>query len=752
MNFGVDLFWPGYLVALVASAAVIAHVLAYARTSKPVRRPLKWLLLLIRLGAVGVLMFVLWRPAAESRQMLTRKARLALLVDVSKSMSIGDEETAAGGNCSRLARASGIFTALAPQWREITQSYEVMPYSFSKEALALPAAPEAFGTAAALPERADGPVTALGDALQEVTRGVPAPEAVLLISDGLSNSGVDPLDAAVPAGMKIHSISVGRQQPTESTRDAAATGIFAPAEAFVSSDVTVVGSFSMTGLEGRAVKVTFLVDGQEAGTKEIKADRREALVEAKFGFKPDKTGPVRLEVRSEALPDEIVAENNYAATYMDVKKGRLKVLYAEGTFRWEAKFLRLALESAGDIDLRLVVTKGEGDVSLAKGLEEEWDVLVVGDVPAAAFPEDKLPAVLDCVSAGRGVVFLGGANAFGRGGYAGTPLAAVIPFTVSSDEGLDRKPYRVSARPRGPYAQLAALDEAGGYDLWEKLPPLLSVNLVGAERAGATVLLEGLPVMLDAATGEFPADYSRAAAPVLAVEDYGRGRTAAMTGDGTWQWATGAGLTGTQERDRAAAIHRRFWRQLVFWLAKREERGGVTLKATLAKHRVEVGKGVEMEAALLDSDLKPLSDAEVTAQITSGEKKYTSRFWLEGKAYKGEFKPPESGDYKVNVTAVRSGGEVAEAATAFVACATDVELATLVSKPATLAALAKATGGAFAPAEGAGEVFSEIAKLAKLTQYSRLDRRELWSTWWYAALAVALLSFEWGLRKYAGLV
>ena len=84
------------------------------------------------------------------------------------------------------------------------------------------------------------------------SRNAPAPEVILVISDGLSNSGVDPIDSAAPGGSAIYAIGVGKDSATDSTRDVAATGIHAPPDAFVGSDVTVVATFAAAGLEGRS--------------------------------------------------------------------------------------------------------------------------------------------------------------------------------------------------------------------------------------------------------------------------------------------------------------------------------------------------------------------------------------------------------------------------------------------------------------------------------------------------------------------
>jgi len=754
MHFGVDLFWPALVAVAFAAAAIIAHVVAYRQTSKPIAPAAKLMLLSTRIAAVAVLVFVLWRPAAEKSETLSRKQRLALLVDASKSMSINDEESGTPPSpMSRTARAANAFSNAGALWRSIADSYEVSAYSFAGGITPLAAAPGDILSKPLLGTIPDGPLTALGDAIQEASRAAAAPEVILVVSDGISNSGIDPVDAALPGGAAIYTISVGRSDPSPATRDVAATGIFAPPDVFVSSEANAVGTFLVTGLKGAAAKVHLLVDGREAGSKDIAADRQEAVVEAEFKFRPEKAGPVRLEMRADPLPGEIIAANNSIATYVDVKKGRMKVLYIEGTFRWEAKFIRLALESARDVDLRLVLPKGDGDAAVASAIQDEWDVLIIGDLPSSAMAPADMDAVAKAVAEkGKGLLFLGGANAFGRGGWAATPLAALAPFEMKESEGLDTGLFGISARPEGPYAGIVGLGEGSGATVWETLPPVLSANRVGAPKPGASVLLMGLPVVLNQETGAVSGDPSRTAAPVLAVEDYGKGRTAAVTAEGTWRWATGAGMEGSAARDAAARLHRRFWRQLAFWLARREERGGFTVALSLPRHRVEVGRRLEMEARLFDPDLRPLADGALSADVSGGGKSVTREFWLEGGVYKTDFKPPAAGDYTVRVTARRGGKAVAEAVTAFVAEADDVEFATFVARPALLEAIARSTGGAYAPAAEAARVLSEVQKRAKLTEYVRLDRRELWSSYWYLAVVLGLLTLEWITRKLLGLV
>jgi hypothetical protein len=754
MRLGVDLFWPAYLAAAFVAAAMAAHVFAYRRTPRPIARGEKRLLLVARLAALGLMLFVLWRPAAESEARLTRKARLALLVDTSRSMSIGDEEMGIPpAAVSRLGRASGVFSENKDLWKKILDAYEVTTYSFSKGLAAMPGTPDGLGDKPGFGVAADGAVTAIGDAIRDSARSVNAPEALIIMSDGLNNAGIDPIDAAPAGSAPVYAISVGRAEASASTRDAAVTQVLAQPEAFVSSDVPVVAELALTGLANRTIRVVFRVDGNEVDSREVSTPRDQATQEARFSFKGVKTGPARLEVLAEPLADEIVASNNSAATYVDVKSGKMRILYLEGTFRWETKFIRAALQSAKDIDVRFLMPKAPDDETTAKALADEWDVLIIGDLPASSIPSKAFDAITDAVSTkGKGILFLGGNSAFGKGGYAATPLKDLVPFEISANETVDRGSYTLSPKPVGPSTSMIAVGPDNSTDVWATLAPLMSLNLVGAPKPGAAVLLEGEPVVRDGDSGSLSPDTARKPAPVLAIEELGKGRSAAVTGEGTWQWVTGAGITDPAARDASAEAHRRFWRQLAFWLARREERGEIMVNLSLPRHRVDLGEKVEIDAQLVDPELKPLTDAALTAEIASQGKTTAKKLWLEGDHYRVDFEPPASGDYDVKVTAERGGAKVAERTSAFVVAGTDVEFMTLVSRPSLLEGLARATGGRYAQAANAKDVFADIIDRAKSTNYQKLVRRELWSSYWYFGLIMGLLALEWGLRKKYGLV
>ena len=80
------------------------------------------------------------------------------------------------------------------------------------------------------------------------------------------------------------------------------------------------------------------------------------------------------------------------------------------------------------------------------------------------------------------------------------------------------------------------------------------MTILGTPKPGATVLA------VRGDTGD----------PVLVSEDYGEGRTLAFAGDTTHLWQR-LGLPRSRE---GVESHAHFWKQVVFWLAKRDKSEG----------------------------------------------------------------------------------------------------------------------------------------------------------------------------------
>ena len=149
---------------------------------------------------------------------------------------------------------------------------------------------------------------------------------------------------------------------------------------------------------------------------------------------------------------------------------------------------------------------------------------------------------------GGGVLFTAGRFALNDGGYANTPMAEMMPLRLRNEKTFvaqfrRRQPDRSGPRkPHLPHLRKAAMrtSRAG-----RRCRKLANYAVMGAPKPGAVVLMNVTEA------GHHPS-------PLLAIENYGHGRTAILATEGTWRWK--------MLQDHTDMTDFTFWKQLMRWL------------------------------------------------------------------------------------------------------------------------------------------------------------------------------------------
>ncbi len=272
----------------------------------------------------------------------------------------------------------------------------------------------------------------------------------------------------------------------------------------------------------------------------------------------------------------------------------------------------------------------------------KYDAYILGDVDSTAFAGDELAKLAECVNRGAGLIMLGGFQTFGPGGYDDTPLAKVLPVGMdrlerqSPDEAM-----RADVQWPGPLkmlpSKLGLLHFALRLDakpsdneaLWSKLPPLEGANKFHDLAQGATVLADAGPEK-----------------PLLVAHGFGAGRVMAFAGDSTWRWWMGG----------FEAAHKRFWRQIVLWLAKKDKAQEGSVWIRLTQQRFAPSQQVEFFVGATSPTGDPITDAEFKAAVVlpDGETRKEVPLARQSEQMVGSFSDTKTaGDYAIEVTATQ---------------------------------------------------------------------------------------------------
>jgi hypothetical protein len=232
---------------------------------------------------------------------------------------------------------------------------------------------------------------------------------------------------------------------------------------------------------------------------------------------------------------------------------------------------------------------------------------------------------------------------------------------------------------------------------------------------------------------------------MLTIET-GRGRAIAYAAD-TWVWARTA---------LGRPVHRKFWRQVIFWLAHKENQGEDQVKIAVDRRRAGVGQSVELTVTGRNAKGEPLTDVVYETKVErEGPTPPPSEpvdLYTRGDEWKGSYAAVgEPGDYKVTVVAKRNGQEVGRDAARFLVYQDDRELENPAAEPALAKQIAEITGGASVPPEQLVKYLKSLDHSA-YTEYVSPTEHRVWDNWPFFLLFTLLLTAEWWLRKRHGWV
>ncbi len=721
---------PGELRLLIAVAAIGAVVWVYRRGAAARKATARWLLGL-RIAAVALLLFILGAPALHITRPDRNRLFTAVLVDTSQSMSIADVHDA-----PRLQAARRTLDETIPELSRLSQ---VIVYTFSDGI-----------RRAAMDDLIDatGPRTDLFASIRAVDaelRNLPL-GAVVLLTDGARNAGGGALDAAKilqARGTPLYVVGVGDPNPP---RDLELVQVLAPATVPVGSQADVDVTVRHTGFTEPFDLI--LKRGEEIVlTRRITPETGSDLQRLRLTFTPDSQGAASYRIEIPPIEGDLIARNNARDFLIDCVDDRLPVLYVEGSPRMEYRFLRRALSRDPTFRLVGMLRLNTGRFYLqGAGPDEEYlkdgfprtieqlsafKAIILGDVEARHFTATQQQLIEDFVKLrGGGLLMLGGVNSFGPGGYAGTPIGQALPVTMASGDGAytDGQFTAQVAGPMDHPVMRLSLDETENKLLWDNAPPLIGVTPVRAVKPGATLLLRR------------PGSDN----PVLAVQNYGQGRSAAFTSGGSWYWQV--------SRDSRDEFHEKFWKQLVRWLAV-----GAQDLLTVASDASVYSRNdpVTLTANVLGKDLRPLNDAQLTAVVTDplGNTRQLPMDWIlsrEG-VYQCRYVPEHLGQYRAAVHA--QGWTDKPVEISFVVSDSTLEFADAAMKRDVLRDMASLTRGQYFDLENADalpQAVREGMRSAALTA-SAPEIKPLWDMPILLVIAIGLIASEWFLRRRSGL-
>ena len=763
-----------WVIALLGAAAAVAATVLVWRSATLHPRWVRGPVWLLRLAAIAVLLAILANPVRLDVAGARGGDTLNLvLVDTSGSMALERPE-------SRFTRALR-WSRAAAQAAPPGQTCRVVGFADDVN----------FDTEPA-PSRG---TTQLAHALRRVVENDAGQLAnIVVVSDGRIQDRADiaaALTLAHQRGVAISTHTVGRDEPQMNLfLRACHVERSAPAHTRVPVEIEI-GS---TGLAPDSALEISLKD--ESGTVLASAPvslhdgaaKRQLMLDSGLRTAAYTVSLTRLD------GELTYADNDFTFT-LEIADPKIRVFYAEGSQtvhdvgdeRWAAgRIMPTAFKRAGDIECDLFMMEQQNTpgrpLYYVRGFDEnqrpihdqsrgiprdregwwKYDVVIISDIDRRTFSPEQMEWVRQLVGErGGGYCMIGGNLSFDTGNYEQTLWDKLIPVACleygfgHGNRGVQPAfPQAVRNHPILRLAADATLNDA----ILDCHPAFRGYHDIRRTKPGATTL----------------ATVAGKSAPLIAVQDYGRGRTMAFLSDAAGGWGEGgyqgywgpqmlADFLGEKAPGTAAPIdpaavpsnefYNRFWVNSMRWLAEksvRRRQRALVGRSEAITYRP--GETVKVAAALLNvfEPAELVKQAVGARLVLDGAERVRLTYDRDRKEFLGQLKLPETvpgTEVAVVFDSVGADTAVTDEIRLHV-MQLDRELENPRPDPQFLADLAQAGGGAVLAEPG--EVRAVFERNRRTSQTETVPYSEpLWSQTWLWTVLLGVLGAEWLVRRLA---
>jgi hypothetical protein len=685
---------------------------------------------LLRIGMVGVLLFVLTRVEWQARVETNEKQQWVVLLDDSGSMAVKDSEA---GTRYAAARAD-----LERIREEAGPGVQVSVQTMSGQT--------------ASDEPGQGP-TPFRDAIHRAALSRVKPDRLIVLSDGrdsetrdLKSLGEDLKARGIKLSVKVYG---SEQTRTDS-------GISAePDRSAIRLGEELVIRGALTGKHDADQFVILKENRKEVGKLLVPPAAKGRFV---LRHKPKTKGQ---HVYSVELAGVDTGLNNAVRFTVNVVQEKINVLLLEGFPRFEFKLFKAVLEVDPLVNLVSVchIPGGGFHVQgepLHRNPEQgliasqadlfKYDVVILRDVPRSSFraggdtTESRLQHIVQhVVKRGGGLIVCGGQDVYRAGGYGNSHLAEVLPFDLSNRiAGEDQFEGMFNAHiPKAAYdhplLQLLP-DPVENRERLNSLRQLDGSNNVGDFKPLAT------PMMTRIVKVKGKQDtMSEKEAPLMAYLAVGEGKVLGIAADTLWRWQL--------QPDFADPPLTMLLANAVRFLAPPPGRKPGVPDVSLTNATPQVGQEVLLTTDLRDPNYDPIQGADLVVTVnrpdTSSYRMYPRDLPEEPGHYAYRVALDQPGAYKVTANYGKF-----ESTRDFVAGAAAGEYADLSADPRSMKEFAHSAGGETITAS-IGDWLNVVDR--EPAHQTATRGVEVWNSWLVLVVFLFLVSADCYLRKRQGL-
>ncbi len=713
LSFGHSPWILTFCVLVAAGAAWWTY-----RSTIPDIEPAKRILLgVLRFVSLAIILILLFEPLLQRSSTVQTEPVVAVLIDNSESMALADSLT------------EGVSRSTAEILADIevqTRGLETRVFTFGEQLTSADSL-----TAVSLDQsRTDisGSLSEVADLLSDEHFG-----ALILASDGLYNSGTNPIHVAERFPVPVITVAHG---DSSVQRDVRIVDVVSNEIVYAGSVVPVQVRIRNDGFDSQQVSVT-LTSGSQIEDREVlslPASGSELTVDLEY--ETSEPGRKEYVVSVSQYEGEATFRNNTNRLNVQVLDQKKSILLVAGAPSPDVSALMRMLRSDDTAEVSRFIQNNNGEFyegDLPADLSE-FDLIVSVGYPGPSSSPEESRRLSEAVSGG-------------------------IPFLFVMDKrtnltNLDREfgPL-LPARPQvmsasfinGTFLQTPSasshavfdIDDRRDASLWRRLPPVSLNENRWVVNAGATVLAtsEIRGIGLDD--------------PIFVVGRQGPIRSAALLAHGFWKWNI-----LPEDLETEAARFNQLFANLVQWLFAAED--DRLVRVYPSQRQYAEGESVVLRGEVYDESLRPVADASLSLLLTSPEGQvfpYEMQARGNGR-YSTDIGSLPAGTFSYSATATRDDAEIGLDNGSFSIGRRTLEFRRTQADFALLSQIAARSGGNALRSSETNQIRNRLDNLPNFVPVSEasISQSRLWQLYPFLLIVLVLLSIEWFFRKRFGMV
>lgn len=561
----------------------------------------------------------------------------------------------------------------------------------------------------------DEPVSDLQGALRTISNQYEgkAIAGVVLVSDGIYNSGLSPLYTAY--SFPVYTIGIG---DTAQRQDIAIKDLVYNKIAYQGNQFPIRAEILVKGFPNQNITVSLIKSGKvlERQTKNSGTDQ---LLPVEFKLAATEQGIQRLEIQVEVKSEEKNVRNNKSTAFVDVIEGKKKILVVANAPHPDIKALRSIIDKNSNYEMILHIPAIE---------ETETKNLQPANIDLAIFHQapDKRGRTRDL---------------FQRFVTSKTSLFVVVgqqtDLNLLTDTSFplkfDQPPRQFDdvmpvVNPSFPYFLLSP--EANS--VFSSFPPVwVPFGRMQIPASSVTLLSQRV--------GSISTDKS-----LLWIDVPDNHKIAVMLGEGFWQWR----LEEYSKNENTDAFDEVFGK-LLQYLSTTDDKS--RFKSYPLQQQFSDTEAVVFESQVYNDIYEPVFGNRIDLEITDdASKKYTYNYVISPGNARYQVGGLKEGIYKY-ISSTSINGKEEKVRGQFLVTAQQAELQNLTADFDLLRKLSISTGGKFYNVSETDKLRADLSKKEAISVIHSEEKFDnLVNLKWVFFLLLALVSAEWFLRKFYG--